>query len=92
MKKQKTNATVTYEPVEVSKDVKISFQRAVTQKGTSIYGRIRKEDVEVGSVSYDSQGDYLIVQLKPYSLMEQEETAAVMEQAHKCVAEILNEE
>lgn len=91
MLKKTTNSTVAYEPIAISDETVMKFQKVTNAKGTTIYGKIVKNDAECGSVSYDSSGDYLITSLKPRSMFTEEEVAAIHAHAPVCVAEILAE-
>ena len=86
-----TNSTVTYEPVAISEETLVKFQKVANAKGVTIYGKIVKKDAECGSVSYDESGDYLITSLNPRSMFTDEEVASIHANAPKCVAEILAE-
>ena len=91
MLKKTTNSTVTYEPLKISEETCVKFQRVTNAKGVTIYGKIVKNDAECGSVSYDSPGDYLITSLKPRSMFIPEEVTAIHAQVPACVADILSD-
>ncbi len=89
MKKKSTNATISYDPVVLSKTASINFTRVTNANGTTIYGKIVKDDTEAGNVSYDSKSDYMITNLKPFSRLTSEEVAAVYNNVPGCISEIL---
>ena len=91
MLKKTINSTVTYEPLKISEETCVKFQRVANAKGVTVYSKIVKNDAECGSVSYDSSGDYLITSLKPHSMFTSEEVTAIHAQVPACVAEILSE-
>lgn len=92
MKKKSTNATVSYDPVALSKSATINFTKVVNANGTTVYGKIVKDDADAGNVSYDSKQDFLITSLKPYSRLTQDEVAAVYKNVPGCIKEILADE
>ena len=91
MKKKSLNSTVNYDPVEVSINVEISFTKIVNATTTTITGTIRKDGANVGSVSYDAKGNYLLSQIKPYDALTFDEIKAVYNSVSDCIAEILND-
>lgn len=92
MKKKTQNMSVSYDPVTVSKNAVINFTRLTNAGGTTIYGKVMKNEVEVGNIAYDSKGGYLTTSLKPFDALTQEEVKAVYTQVSTCISEILSEE
>lgn len=92
MKKKTANSTVNYDPEVVSENTSVHFTRVTNAAGSTVYGKILKDDAEVGNVSYDSKGNYLIVSLKPYSSLTKEEVNTILSTANNCVCEALTEE
>ena len=89
MLKKTTNSTVAYEPIVISDETVMKFQKVTNAKGVTIYGKIVKNDVECGSVSYDGAGDYLITSLKPCSMFTSDEVTAIHTEVPKCIGEIM---
>lgn len=92
MKKKTANSTVNYDPEVISENTSVHFTRVTNAAGSTVYGKILKDDAEVGNVSYDSKGNYLIVSLKPYDALTREEAGAILSMAHGCVCEALSED
>lgn len=72
-----TNSTTTYEPIKVGSYVEITFTKVVTSSVTTIYGKITRNNVESGSIAYDSRSDYLNTSLKPYSGFQASEISTI---------------
>lgn len=89
MLKKTTNSTVAYEPIAISDETVMKFQKVTNAKGVTVYGKILKNDAECGSVSYDGAGDYLITSLKPCTLFTPDEVTAIHSEVPKCIGEIL---
>lgn len=88
MKEQTTNSTVNYEPVVVSDETSIYFTKVTTSNNVAVYGKIVKAGAEVGNVSFDKAGGYLITSLKPYSDLTQEEVVGVYQNVPGCIKEM----
>ena len=89
MLKKTTNSTGAYEPIAISDETVMKFQKVTNAKGSTIYGKIVKNDAECGSVSYEETGDYLITSLKPRSMFTPEEITAIHADGPGCIAEIM---
>lgn len=90
MKKNSENLSVSFDPVVLSENVKITFNRVTNAKGTTVYGKILKNGAEVGNVAYDSAGGYMNTCLKPFSSLTKEEVVAVYAVIPECVYEALS--
>ncbi len=77
MEKKSENATITYEPEAINENTSVTFTKVTNASGTTIYGKIEKLNAEVGSISYESKGNYLITSIKPASELTQEEQSAI---------------
>ena len=91
MEKKAENSTTNYAPEIVAEGIEINFTKIVSGSNTTISGTIKKESTDVGSVSYENQGNYLITQIKPYSNLTGEEVKAVYEAVPECITEMLND-
>lgn len=91
MKKKTERTSVSYDPVVISEVASVHFTKSVKQTGTSIYGKILKDGAEVGQVSYEESGGYLITSVKPFSSLTKEEVSELYAQVPACIDEILNE-
>lgn len=91
MKKKTQNMSVRYDAEKVTANVEISFSKIAKGGNTTIVGNIKKSGSDVGSVSYDAAGNYMISQLKPFDTLTEEEVAAVHNAMPRCIAEILND-
>ena len=91
MKKKTERTSVSYDPVTLSDAASVQFTKTVKGTGTTIYGKIIKEDTEVGQVSYDESGGYLITTVKPFSCLTKEEVAALYAEVPTCIDEMLND-
>lgn len=92
MKKKTANSTVNYDPEVVSEQTSIHFTRVTNTAGRTLYGKIIKDDAEVGNVSYDEKGGYLITSLKPYASLTADEVDAIYMKVPGCVREALADE
>lgn len=92
MKKKTANSTVNYDPEVVSEVCSIHFTRVTNAAGRTLYGKIIKDDAEVGSISYDEKGGYLITSLKPYASLTSDEVDTIYGKVPVCVREALSEE
>lgn len=91
MEKKAENSTTNYAPEIVAEGIEINFTKIVSGSNTTISGTIKKGSTDVGSVSYENQGNYLITQIKPYSNLTGEEVKAVYEAVPDCITEMLND-
>lgn len=91
MEKKAENSTTNYAPETVAEGIEINFTKIVTGGNTTISGAIKKGSADVGSVSYENQGNYLITQLKPYGSLTGEEVKAVYDAIPDCINEMLND-
>ena len=91
MKKKTERTSVSYDPVTLSDAASVQFTKTVKGTGTTIYGKIIKEDTEVGQVSYEETGDYMITSVKPFSKLTKEEVAELYAQVPTCIDEMLHE-
>lgn len=92
MKKKTANSTVNYDPEVVSEACAIHFTRVTNAAGRTLYGKIIKDDAEVGNVSYDEKGGYLITSLKPYASLSDDEVDTIYRKVPGCVREALSDE
>lgn len=90
MKPKATNSTVNYEPQVVNPQTSLVFTKVINGNNITIHGTMVKNETEVGTISYDKTGDYLIISFKPYSGLTAEEITAISTLAPKCVAEAIN--
>lgn len=88
MKEQTTNSTVNYEPVVISDEVSIYFTKVVNSSNITIYGKVMKKGAEVGSVSLDKSGGYLITSLKPYTELTEIEVKGIYGKVPECIKEM----
>lgn len=89
MEKKAENSTTNYAPEKVTGAVEIHFTKIVSGGNTTISGTIRKGSADIGSVSFETTGNYLITQLKPYGDLTDEEVTAVYHSVPGCIAEML---
>lgn len=89
MEKKAQNATTNYAPEKVTEKVEITFTKIVSPGKTTISGQVNKDAANVGSVSYENIGDYLITSLKPCSALDSEEIRAIHEAVPGCISEML---
>lgn len=91
MKKKAERTSVNYDPVAISEAASIQFHKTVNSAGTTIYGKVTKDGAEVGNVSYDESGGYLITSVKPFGSLTKEEVAELYAQVPTCIDEMLND-
>ena len=91
MKAKTMNATVSYDPEVISDVTNINFTKVTNASGTTIYGKIEKNGVEVGNVSYEDKGDYLITSIKPFSNLTADEVSGIYTAVPRCISEITAE-
>lgn len=91
MEKKAENSTTNYAPEKVTEAVEIHFTKIVSGGNTTVSGTIKKESADVGSVSFETTGNYLITQLKPYNSLTGEEVQSVYTAVPGCIAEMLND-
>ncbi|MBQ8066539.1 MAG: hypothetical protein IJ200_12905 [Prevotella sp.] len=92
MKKVSENATVTFEPEVINEHTKVTFTKVSNAKGVTIYGKVEKDNAEVGSISYEQSGNFLITSLKPLGKLTKEEVSAIYENVPTWVGEATGEE
>lgn len=92
MKKVTQNATITFEPEVINEHTKVTFTKVMNAKGTTLYGKVEKDGAEVGSISYEDSGNYLIVSLKPVAKLTAEEQAAICQNTPTWIAEATEDE
>lgn len=90
MKKVSENATVTFEPEVINEHTKVTFSKVSNAKGVTVYGKVEKDNAEVGSITSDESGNYLITSLKPVGKLSAEEIAAVYQNVPAWIEEIKN--
>lgn len=77
MKEKSANSSKTFEPEVVTENVNVEFTRREDSKGVAINGRVVKEGVEVGKISYSNKDTgYFMVDLKPVDALDKEEQMA----------------
>ena len=77
MKEKSANSSKTFEPEVVTENVNVEFTRREDSKGVAINGRVVKEGVEVGKISYSNKDTgYFMVDLKPVDVLDKEEQKA----------------
>lgn len=91
MEKKAENSTTNYAPEKVTDGVEINFTKIVTGGNTTISGTIKKDSTDVGSVSFETTGNYLITSIKPYTGLTDEEVVAVYNAVPGCITEMLND-
>lgn len=89
MEKRTENSTTTYNPVVIAENVEIVFTKNNSAGSRTISGQISKGSENVGSVSYEDRGNYLIVSIKPYSSLTQDEVKALFLEVPTCIFEML---
>lgn len=92
MKKKTANSTVNYDPEVINESTAIHFTKVTNANGRTLYGKIVKDDAEVGNVSYEEQGNYMITSLKPYTSLTDAEVDAIYAKVPGCVREALAED
>ena len=77
MKEKSANSSKTFEPEVVTENVNVEFTRREDSKGVAINGRVVKEGVEVGKISYSNKDTgYFMIDLKPVDALDKEEQKA----------------
>ena len=77
MKEKSANSSKTFEPEVVTENVNVEFTRREDSKGVAINGRVVKEGVEVGKISYSNKDTgYFMVDLKPVDALDKGEQKA----------------
>lgn len=84
------NTNQTFEPVVINDSTKVNFSRVVDASGTTIHGKIEKDNAEVGNISFSTSGGYLIVSLKPFAKLDREEITSICQQAPEWIFEAIN--
>lgn len=91
MRKTSENATITFEPEAVSENCKVTFTKISNANGKTVYGKVEKNNAEVGSISYEQKGNFLITSLKPADRLTKEEVATIYQNVPTWVNEVLDE-
>lgn len=91
MEKKAENSTTNYAPEKVTEAVELHFTKIVSGGNTTISGTIRKGSADVGSVSFETTGNYLITSIKPYTGLTDGEVVAVYNAVPGCITEMLND-
>ena len=91
MKQKSTNATVTYEPEVVAKDLKVTFTKVTSVNGSTLYGKVDKNGEECGSISYNEKDGYLITNLRALSRFTPEEIKAIHAKVPEWLDEVFSE-
>jgi len=91
MEKKTENATITYEPEVINSDTQVTFTKITNASGTTIYGKVEKNGAEVGSISFETKGNYLITTVKPYSELTAEETATIFGSTPDWIQQVLED-
>ena len=77
MKEKSANSSKTFEPEVVTENVNVEFTRREDSKGVAINGRVVKEGVEVGKISYSNKDTgYFMIDLKPVDALDKVELKA----------------
>lgn len=77
MKEKSANSSKTFEPEVVTENVNVEFTRREDSKGVAINGRVVKDGLEVGNISYSNKDTgYFMVDLKPVDALDKEEQKA----------------
>ena len=66
----------------------MTFTKITNANGCTIYGKIEKDATEVGSISYETKGNYLITSFKPADRLTQEEKQAIYEAVPGWITEV----
>lgn len=91
MEKKAENSTTNYAPEKITEAVEIHFTKIVSGGNTTISGTIKKDSADAGTVSFETTGNYLITQLKPYNALTADEVTAVYAAVPGCITEMLND-
>lgn len=91
MKKVTQNATITFEPEVINENTTVTFTKVTNAKGSTLYGKVQKDGAEVGSISYEDSGNFLIISLKPISKLTAEEQAAICQNTLMWISEAMAE-
>ncbi len=77
MKKSNENATINFEPEVISEKAEVKFSKVTNATGNVVYGSIKKDAVEVGTISYSEKDNYLITSLRPLDSLTAEERETI---------------
>lgn len=89
MKEKTANSSKTFEPEAVTDNVSVEFTRREDSKGVAITGRVVKNDIEVGRVSYSNKDSgYFMIDLKPVDALDKEEQKALFVKVPDWIEEI----
>lgn len=88
MNKRTENATITFDPEVINEHTSVTFTKITNANGCTIYGKIEKDATEVGSISYETKGNYLITSFKPADRLTQEEKQTIYEAVPGWIKEV----
>lgn len=90
LKLKTENTNQTFEPVVINDSTKVTFSRVKDASGTTIHGKIEKDNAEAGNISYSDSGGYFIISLKPVTKLEQEEITEICQKAPEWIFDAVN--
>ena len=89
MKEKSANSSKTFEPEVVTENVNVEFTRREDSKGVAINGRVVKDGLEVGNISYSNKDTgYFMVDLKPVDALDKEEQKAFFAKIAEWIEEL----
>jgi hypothetical protein len=91
MKKKGEVSTVNYDPEQVTENISVQFTKMVKGEQVTISGNIAKDGTDIGSVASDTQGDYLVLRLRPASQLTAEEREQTISKVLSCMKELEEE-
>ena len=77
LKKVSANATEKIEN-EIGQTLAMLTTKTTSKNSVTIHSRIKKGDEDVANISYDSDGGYLLVDLKKFKLLTTEEAKGIL--------------
>lgn len=77
MKEKATNSVTNFQAESITENISVEFTRIVDANNTTIVGSLMKDGEQVGDVSCDRKSDFLIVRMKPFSSLTEEEITTV---------------
>lgn len=89
MKEKKSNSVTHFQPEAITADVSVEFTKITDADGTTANGKITKGGANAGDISYESRNDFLVLRLKPFSALTEDEVAAVHAAVPGYIKEIL---
>lgn len=90
LKVKTENTNQTFEPEVINDSTKVTFSRVKDASGTTIHGKIEKDNAEVGNISFSDGGGYLIVSLKPFAKLEREEITELCAKAPEWIFDAID--